>query len=234
MRPGILLALGGLALAAQTAAAQAACDDIKRIFNKPPKLGEWAELRMDKEKDEGKKPMMMRVGFVDREVREGEQLYRMQMIMTQPDGKRHIMQMLTPWGPKVFEGDYETEVIMKMGDQQAMIMPIKGGRNQPGMADLRKECTKLTIVGDEKVTVPAGTFDTRHYTGPDGDSWVNLDIPGWRMVKMVTKKGDTMVLTATGTDAKNEITETPVDMKAMMRGGMGKRPEKKPADEEGK
>ena len=234
MRHAILLALGGLALAGQTAAAQAACDDIKRVFDKPPKIGEWAELRMDKQKDAGKKPMVMRVGFVDQEQRGAEKLYRMQMIMTQPDGKRMIMQMLTPWGPAVFEGDYDTDVIMKMGDQQAMVMPIKGGKNQPGMADIRKECTKYTIVGDESVTVPAGTFDTRHYAGPDGDSWVATDVPGWRLVKMVTKKGDTMVLTATGSGAKNEITETPMDMKAMMRGGMGKRPEKQPAEEEGK
>ena len=224
MRIGMVLALGALALAAQPASAQGACEDIARIFTKPPKIGEWAELRMDREKDEGKKPTMMRVGFVDREVRKGEQLYRMQMIMTQPDGKRQIMQMLTPWGPDVMTRDYDTEIVMKMGDQPAMVMPIKGGQRQPGMSDIRKECTKYTIVGDEKVTVPAGTFDTRHYSGPEGDSWVATDIPGWRMVKMVTKKGDTMLLTETGTGAKNEITETPMDMKAMMGRGMGKRP----------
>ena len=226
MRLGMVFALGGLALVARTAAAQGACDDVMRIFNKPPKLGEWAELRMDKEKDEGKKPMMMRVSFVDKEEREGAQMYRMQMIMTQADGKRQIMQMLTPWGPEALTRDYDTEIVMKMGDQQAMIMPFKGGKGQPGMADLRKECTKYTIVGDESVTVPAGTFETRHYAGPEGDSWVSTDVPGSRMVKMVTKKGDTMVLTAIGKGEKNEITETPVDMKAMMGGGMGKKKDK--------
>jgi hypothetical protein len=33
---------------------------------------------------------------------------------------------------------------------------------------------------------------------------------------MTTKSGKTMVLSAKGTGAKNEITEQPVDMKAMM------------------
>jgi hypothetical protein len=231
MRLGIVLAAGALALTAQAAAAQSACDDIKRIFNKPPKIGEWAELRMDKEKDDEKKPTTMRVAFVDRENRGGEQMYRMQMIMTQEDGKRQIMQMLTPWGPDALTKDYDTEVVMKMGDQQAIIMPIKGGKGQPGMADIRKECTKYTVVGDEKVTVPAGTYDTRHYSGPEGDSWVATDVPGWKMVKMVTKKGDRMILTATGAGEKNEITEKPLDMKAMMGGGRLRMPKDKESEE---
>ncbi len=216
MRSSLYLALAGLALAVQTAGAQGACEDITRYFLKPPDLGAWAELRMDKEKDDGKKPLVMRVAFVDREERQGQPMYRMQMIMTQDDGKRQIMQMLTPWGPDALTKDYDTEVVMKMGDQQAMIMPIKAGKSQPGMSDIRKECAKLSFVGEENVTVPAGSFDTRHYSGPDGDSWISTDVPGWRLVKMVTKKGDTMVLTGLGTGAKNEITEKPIDMKAMM------------------
>lgn len=223
MRRSIYLALGGLALAAQAAAAQGACDDIQRFFQQPPKLGEWADVRMDMQKDQGKKPVLMRVAFVDKEERGGEQMYRMQMTMTHKDGKKQIMQVLTPWGPKALERDYDTEMVMKMGDQPAMIMPFKAGQKNPGMSDVRKECAKLSFVGEESVTVPAGTFKTRHYAGPDGESWVSPDVPGWRMVKMVTKQGDTMVLTATGRGAQNEITEKPVDMKAMMGGGAMKR-----------
>ena len=220
MRRSVFLALGGLALAVQGAAAQGACDDIKRFFLKPPKLGEWADVRMDMQKDEGKKPVLMRVAAVDKEERDGVQMYRMQMTTTNKDGKKQIMQMLAPWGPKALEGDYDTEMVMKMGDQPAMIMPIKAGQDGAGISDVRKHCAKMSFVGEESVTVPAGTFDTRHYTGPDGDSWVSPKVPAWRMVKMVTKKGDTMVLTATGDGATNEITEQPVDMKAMMGRGM--------------
>jgi hypothetical protein len=38
----------------------------------------------------------------------------------------------------------------------------------------------------------------------------------WRIVKTTSKDGKTMVLSAKGTDAKNEITEQPVDMQQMM------------------
>jgi hypothetical protein len=238
MRLRIVLALGGLALAAPSAGAQApagpgACGDIVRMFTRPPTLGEWSELRMDRKKDKGKKPVMMRVGFVDREERDGVMMYRMQLIMTYHDGKRHILQMLAPWGPRALDRDYDTELVMKTDDQQAMILPIAAAQNAPGMRDVWKECDKLTYVGRESVSVPAGTFDTRHYTGPEGDSWVDPGIPGWRMAKMVTAKGDTMVLTATGDGATNEITETPVDMKAMMRGrGLPQRNKDKAADVE--
>lgn len=220
MRRTIILAAGGLALAVRVAGAQGSCEDVKRYFDKSPKLGEWAELQMDMKKDGGKKPIAMRVAFVDREVRAGQQLYRIQMTMTQKDGKRQIMQMLTPWGADALTQDYDSEVVMKMGNQPAMIMPIKGGKDQPGMADLRKKCAEIEFVGEEKVSVPAGTFETRHYAGPEGDSWMSTAVPGWRMVKMVTKKGDTMVLTAIGDGAKNEITEKPMDMKAMMGRGL--------------
>ena len=225
------------ALAAGTAGsawAQGACADFKRYFAQPPKLGEWAELQMDMKKDQGKKPIVMRVGFVDKESKGGQEMYRMQMILTGKDGQRHVMQMLTPWGADAFDKDYDTEVVMKMGNQPAMVMPIKGGKNQYGMSDLRKDCGKITLVGEETITVPAGRYETRHYTGPDGDSWVSMDVPGWRMVKMVTKDGDTMVLTGTGNGAKNEITEKPMDMKAMMGRGAGQGPAREGVTQEAK
>lgn len=216
MRSSLYLALAGLALAVQTAGAQGACDDINRFFKKPPKLGEWAELRMDRDQDEGRKPTTMRVAFVDREEQKGRPMYRMQLIMTREGGQRQVMQMLTPWGADALSGEYDTELVMKMGDQPAVVMPLKGGQDQVGSYDIRKKCQEISFVGEEEVTVPAGTFEARHYTGPDGDSWVSPEVPGWRMVKMVTKKGHTMVLTGMGTDQKNEITEQPVDMRGMM------------------
>lgn len=222
------MAIGALAVAAQAAGAQGAgaqgaCADMQRFFAKPPKLGQWAEMRLDMKKDEGKKPLVMRVGFVDREERGAQEMYRMQMTMTGKDGKRQVMQMLTPWGPGAFNKDHDTEMVMKMGDQPAVVMPIKGGKNQPGMSDLRKECARVSFVGKETIEVPAGTFEARHYTGPEGDTWISMDVPAWRMVKMVTKDGDTMVLTATGDGETNQITEKPTDIKAMMGGGMKRR-----------
>ncbi|HYC32696.1 MAG TPA: hypothetical protein VEB59_10450 [Gemmatimonadales bacterium] len=230
MKRTIMLAAGGLVLAVRVAGAQGSCEDVKRYFSKPPKIGEWAELQLDMKKDEGKKPMLSQVAFVDREVRDGEQFYRLQMTMTQKNGQKQILQMLTPWGPEALDKEYDTEVVMKMGDQPAMIMPFKGGKDQPGIADIRKKCGEVNFVGEETVQVPAGSYKTRHYSGPEGDSWMSMDVPGWRMVKMVTKKGDTMVLTATGEGAKNAITEKPRDMRAMM-GGRGFPGMKAPKDQ---
>lgn len=209
----LYLAIGGLALALQAAPAQTACDNLKDFFGTPPEIGEWAEIRMDRKKS--KKPSISRVSFVGKEERGGKEMYRMQMV-SEMNGKPYIMQMLTPWDLSAMSQDYDTEFVMKMGDQPAMIMPVKGDQKQAGMYDVRKQCAKIKYVGEETVEVPAGSFQAQHYTGPDGDSWFSPDVPGWRMVKMVTKDGDMMVLTGTGTGAKNEITEQPVDMKAMM------------------
>jgi hypothetical protein len=206
------------ALSAQTAA-QGSCNDVKRYFTKPPKLGEWADLQLEGAQG---KPVVMRLGFVDREQRGGQQYYRMQMTMTGRDGMPHIMQLLTPWGPDVLTKDADTEIIMKMGDRPAMVMPIQRDNDQMGLADLRKKCAEIEFVGEETIEVPAGKFETRHYTGPEGDSWMSMDVPGWHLVKMVTKKGRTMFLVARGDGFTNEITEKPVDMKAMMGPGLMK------------
>jgi hypothetical protein len=214
MRAPLWLALAGLAVIATSASAQGSCEDIGRFFSKPPKIGEWADMRMDMKKDQGKKPMTMRVGFVGEEAHQGRQMYRLQMTMTGKDGQPHIMQMLTPWGPDALGREFDTEVVMKMGNQQAVIMPVQGDKRQ--MYDIRKECAKVDFVGEETVSVPAGSYKARHYKGPDGETWVSMDVPGWRMVKMVTKDGEELVLTGTGTGYKNEITEKPMDMKALM------------------
>ena len=214
MRPSICLAICALALAPQPARAQNACDNLKSFFSKAPKIGDWAEMRMDMKNS--KEPSVSRVSFVGKEQRNGRELYRMQMVST-VQGKRHVVQMLTPWDMSVLaeNQDFDSEVVMKMGDQPAMIMPIKAG-DQTGKYDLRKSCSEIKYIGEETVDVPAGSFKAQHYKGPDGDTWVSPDVPGWRMVKMASKDGDTLVLTAVGTGAKNEITEKPVDMKAMM------------------
>jgi hypothetical protein len=211
------LVLAGLAVAGpvRPALAQGACDDIGRFFAKPPTLGEWADMRADRKKDQGKKPTTMRVGFVGKEVRDGQQMYRLQMIMSGKNGQQQIMQALTPWGAEALGKEFDTELVMKMGDQPAMVMPVKADKSQKW--DLRTECAKIDFVGEETVEVPAGSYKARHYKGPDGESWVSPDVPGWKLVKMVTKDGDEMVLTGTGKGFENRITEKPMDMQEMMR-----------------
>jgi hypothetical protein len=197
------------------ARAQGACADVPKFFAHPPTVGEWAEMAWEKTDKEG--PDRMRMAVINQERREGKQMYWFQMTMDDK-GKRTIVQMLTPWDVGSMGGRNPSEVVMKIGDQPAMKMSGgMMGKTPASKTDWREFCAKSKFVGEESVTVPAGTFKTRHYQGEDGDdTWVSLDAPLWHIVKMTTKDGNTMVLSATGTGAKNEITEKPMDMKAMM------------------
>jgi hypothetical protein len=192
-----------------------ACADVPKFFANPPKIGEWAELAWESQGGE-EGPDHMRMAAVGQERRAGKQMYRLQMITTDK-GKQTIVQMLTPWDVTTVGSPKPAEVVLKIGDQPAMKME-EGmmGRSPASQTDWREFCAKSTFVGEESVTVPAGTFKARHYRGPDGDTWASMDAPVWHIVKMTTKNGKTMVLSAKGTGAKNEITEQPVDMKAMM------------------
>jgi hypothetical protein len=202
------------AVSPPVAAAQGACADVPKFFAHPPTVGEWAEMTWEsKNKDD---PDHMRMGVIKAERREGKQMYWFQMSM-EDKGKRTILQMLTPWDVNSLRSPQPAEVVMKMGDQPAMKM--SGGlmgKSPASKTDWRDFCAKSTFVGEESVTVPAGTFKTRHYHSEDGDTWASMDAPLWHIVKMSTKDGKTMVLSARGMGEKNEITEQPVDMKEMM------------------
>jgi hypothetical protein len=197
------------------AVAQGACADVPKFFARPPAIGEWAEMKWEsKNKND---PDHMRMGVFNQERRDGKQMYWFQMTMDDK-GKRTIVQMLSPWDVTSMTSPKPAEVVMKMGDQPAMKM--SGGlmgKSPASKTDWREFCAKSKFVGEESITVPAGTFKARHYQGEDGENtWVSLDAPVWHIVKMTTKDGKTMVLSAKGTGEKNEITETPMDMKAMM------------------
>lgn len=215
MRPilcfGLLLSLAP----ASSARAQNACGDLSKYFSRPPKIGEWAELAWKKEAKPD--PEQMRISVVGSEQREGKRMYWFQVVMNKGmNGQRTIVQMLTPWDESSLQGSRAKEMIMKMGDQPAMKLDPGMSKSAAGKTDWREFCADSKFLGEESVTVPAGTYKTRHYKGPKGDTWASMDAPVWHLVKMTSEDGSTMVLTSTGTGAKNEITEKPVDMKAMM------------------
>jgi hypothetical protein len=214
MRRILVLGLVLAPVAPASAGAQNACADLPKYFSRPPRIGEWAELAWHKQ---GKPdPDRMRIAVVKAEKRQGKPMYWFQMVMADAGGKRTIMQMLTPWDPSSLQGTKATEVVMKIGDQRAMKMSPELTRAATQKADWREFCADSKFLGEESVTVPAGTFKTRHYKGPHGETWVSMDAPVWHLVKMTSDEGGTMELNSTGTGAKNEITEEPVDMKAMM------------------
>ena len=137
------------------------------------------------------------------------------------------------------------ETVVKRGDQPAMKMPagmmgmMRGGQGQgqpqpsaPGQgapgrggmgrgmgrsaaANWMQQCRSLTVVGQESVTVPAGTFKATHLRNANDstDVWVSREVP-FGMVKSQSA-GMTAELSAMGKDAKKSITETPKDMPGM-------------------
>ncbi len=215
MRPILLFGVLLSTVAPSMARAQNACADLTKYFSRPPKVGEWAELAWQKQGQANPEPM--RIAVVKAEQRQGKQMYWFQMVMNEAgSGKRTIMQMLTPWDQSTLQGSDATEVVMKIGDQPAMKMNSAMSKSAASKADWREFCSDAKFLGEESITVPAGTYRTRHYRGPHGDTWASMDAPVWHLVKMTTEEGGTMTLNATGTGAKNEITEKPVDMKAMM------------------
>jgi len=76
-------------------------------------------------------------------------------------------------------------------------------------------CEEVTLVGQEKVTVPAGTFNAKHYhsTKYENDSWVDPGL-SFGMVKAIGKHHDIERI-RDGNGAKSSITETPQEMPGM-------------------
>jgi len=195
--------------------AQDACADLPKFFSKPPKIGEWAEYTwQEKGKTESQR---VRMAVVKEEQRQGKRMYWLQMSMNDKDpSKRTIIQTLMPWEVSTLGGQGSVEVVMKIGNQPAMKTGPEHAKAAGG-ADWREACKDSKFVAEESVTVPAGTFKARHYSGAKGeDTWASLEVPVWHMVKMSTKEGNTMVLSATGMGAKSEITEQPQDISNML------------------
>lgn len=191
--------------------AQDACADLPKFFSQLPKIGEWAEFTwQEKGKPDSRQ---MRMAVVKEEQRQGKRMYWLQMSMNDNDpSKRTIIQTLTPWEHSSLAGENTAEVVMKIGNQPAMKIGPEHAK-AAGRTDWREACKDSKFVAEESVTVPAGTFQARHYTGSKGeDTWASMKAPVWHLVKVSTKEGNTMVLSSTGMGAKSEITEQPVDM----------------------
>jgi hypothetical protein len=111
------------------------------------------------------------------------------------------------------------EIIMKAGDKPAMKMNGMMMKMIRGQLDkqnfLADVCKEVTLVGEEKVTVPAGRIRARHYHSAKygSDSWVASSVP-FALVKSVGKNYQ-MELAVHGNGAKSSITEQPQEMPGM-------------------
>jgi hypothetical protein len=202
-----ILAIAALAFPAAAVAQANNCSS----WIKPAPVGSWAQYHAG-ERD-------FKLAIVGKEERAGKTLYRFEMTGAGPDGKPGIFQMLVPAFPYQ-PGDVE-EIVMKMEGQPAMKMSgqmlgmMRNNVQQNPELDIAKQCAEMADLGEESVTVPAGTFKTHHFknTKTGDEMWGSHDVP-FVMVKYMGKKGP-VTLTATGTDAKSAITEKPVEMQGM-------------------
>lgn len=212
MRTITLPALALLLNLAPALRAQEACQEVMRV----PAVGKWVEYQaLYDQKDK----YVLRYAVVGEEKRKGTDYRWLEMKMTNETdpGKNLVYQMLVP-GSLAAIGDVQ-EVVMKPGDKPAMKMNgmmlgmVRGQLQKKSV--FGEICDDVTLVGQEKVTVPAGTFNAKHYhsTKYGNDSWVDPRL-SFGMVKAVGKKHDIERI-RDGDGATSSITETPQEMPGM-------------------
>jgi hypothetical protein len=180
-----------------------------------PGVGRWAEY---KALYNGKDPYTVRYAVIGSEKRGGADLKWVELRMKGADkDKNFTYQVLVPGSPT--EMANVQEIIMKAGDRPAMKMNgmmlkmIRGELDKQNF--LGEVCKDVSLVGEEKVTVPAGRFQARHFHSAKygSDSWLASSVP-FALVKSVGKNYQ-MELAVHGRGAKSSISEQPQEMPAM-------------------
>ncbi len=192
-----VLSLAVVLLALATTAQAQSCAE----YTKLPPPGHWAEWRVGADG--------FKVALLGQEVRQERTFVRMEMKINNK-GRTVISQGLST----VDEPLVVDEMILKQGAQPAMKLPKELlsqfgslARSNPSRVNCNAD---MTLVGQETVTVPAGTFTaSRFKDGKIGDVWFSKDVP-FGLVKAQSDKGEELLLVGYGADAKSEITETPV------------------------
>ncbi len=175
-----------------------------RELTKLPAGGSWAEWRTHDN--------AIRVAVLPPETRQGKPYVRMETKITE-GGQVMIMQGLAP----ADRLEATEEVIIKQGTQPAMRLPkemIQVGRELAGKDPSRTTCTAgMKLVGQETVTVPAGTFAAAHFKDEQTgyDVWLSQQVP-FGMLKLRLGPDEEILLSAYGAGATSSISETPVEM----------------------
>jgi hypothetical protein len=190
--------------------AQANCLDQIKF----PQQGRWAEYKASYKND----PYTVRYAVVGRENRGGKDLQWVEMRMQGAKQDRNLIyQTLVP-GSLIEMGQVQ-EIIFKPGNQPAMKMSGQMMNMIRGQMDKQsfygEMCKGVTLVGREKVTVPAGAFETLHFRSTEyaSDSWVSPGVP-FSLVKS-TGKDYQVEMVAQGNGATSSIKEKPQEMRGM-------------------
>jgi len=203
MRPILFSALVLLGLAPQL---EAQNDCLKHV--RYPAVGRWAEYdALYKKKD----AYAIRYAIIGSETREGTDMKWIELRMTGKDPKKNmIYQMLVPGvGPSEL-GKVE-EIVFQPGTNEAVTlngMMVKMIQGQIEKSSVFKElCKGVTLVGEEKVRVPAGSFKALHFQNANegSDSWISPAIP-FALVKS-SGKDYQVALSSQGDGAKSSIVE---------------------------
>ena len=188
-------------------------DCVKQL--KFPEVGRWAEY---KALYNGKDSYTVRYAVIGREKRGGADLKWVELRMVGEDkDKNFTYQVLVPGTPT--EMANVQEIIMKAGDRPAMKMNGMMMKMIRGQLDkqnfLAEVCKEVSLVGEEKVTVPAGRFRAQHFHSAKygSDTWVASSVP-FGLVKSVGKNYQ-MELAVHGDGAKSSISEQPQEMPGM-------------------
>ena len=208
MRP--LLLSFALLGAASSLSAQSKC--LAEV--KFPAAGRWAEYKALLKQD----PYTLRYAVIGSETRQGKNLQWVEIQMKDQKATQNLIyQILVPGS--LTEMDQVEEIVFKSGEKPAMKLtgPMLGMiRNQIQKQSLYGDmCKAVTLVGREKVTVPAGGFEALHFRSSENssDSWISSSVP-FSLIKS-TGKDYSVELIDQGAGAKSSITETPQEMPAM-------------------
>lgn len=180
-----------------------------------PQVGRWAEYKALYHKQD---PYTVRYAVVGSEHRGGKALQWVELRMIgEKKDKDMVYQMLVPGS--LVEMDQVQEIVFKAGEKPAMKMNgmmMKMIRGQLASQNFYSEiCKDMSLVGKEKVTVPAGQFQTFHYRSAKygSDTWLSPAAP-FSLIKSVGENHQ-MELAAQGGGAKSSISEKPQEMPEM-------------------
>ena len=177
------------------------------------KQGAWAEYTMSVPGSPQK--MTVRYAVVEKNERE----MTMETDSQTPMGPMHSSMTFAPSPPDAWK---LVKARIQMGAQPAQDVPA----GQLGDGGIKKSDSPGKLIGAEKITVPAGTFDTKHYKNelaqgaagkPGGmtfDVWMSDKAIPTGVVKMSAAGGIEMVLSSTGMGAKAKAEPKPESMKA--------------------
>jgi hypothetical protein len=193
------------------------------------KLGSYAEYNATSSR--GARPI--RVAAVGKETKDGKAMTRIEM-QTGAADQATVLSLLTESWP--FRLGSSKDVVVQpsgrpaMQVEGAMLQMMQQRMASSGSFDFGAQCDGVALVGPESVTVPAGTFQAKHYHNAkfESDVWVSADVPF--LVVKSAGKDFSLELKGSGMGAKPTLAATPAAGAGAPGGPKGKKKDEEPCD----